>query len=134
VNTPPVVLFPDAEAAIVTHLLGVLDSGVRVGTDWPENLAEHLPVVAVTRGGGATHLRLVLDEPTLDIDVLAETKAQAHDLVQTVRGELFATEGTVMSGTLSVSRVQDTSLIWLPDPTTGIPRYVLVMSMRVRPL
>lgn len=128
----PVVAFPDVEAAVITHLAGVLDDGVTVGADWPENLAQHLPVVAVNRGGGATYARFVLDEPTLDIDVLAADKAAAHDLVQQVRGLLFAAEGTALDSVL-ICRVQDTSLIWLPDPVTGIARYVLVMSLRVRP-
>lgn len=128
----PVVAFPDVEAAVVAHLAGALDAGVSVGTDWPENLADSLPVVAVNRGGGATHTRFVLDEPTLDIDVLAGDKATAHDLVQRVRGLLFAAEGAALGSAL-ICRVQDTSLIWLPDPVTGIARYVLVMALRVRP-
>lgn len=128
----PVVAFPDVEAAVVGHLATALDDAVTVGTDWPENLAESLPVVAVNRGGGAAYTRFVLDEPTLDIDVLAADKAAAHDLVQQVRGLLFAAEGTAL-GAAQICRVEDTSLIWLPDPVTGIARYVLVMSLRVRP-
>ena len=128
----PVVAFPDVEAAVITHLAGALDVGVTVGADWPENLAENLPVVAVSRGGGATFLRFVLDEPTLDIDVLAADKASAHDLVQQVRGILFAAEGQALGGAW-ICRVADTSLIWLPDPVTSIARYVLVISLRVRP-
>jgi hypothetical protein len=131
-STPPLVAFPDVEAAVVGRLVEVLDERVTVGTEWPENLAEHLPAVAVSRGGGATYTRFVLDEPTLDFDVLAADKATAHDLVQQVRGLLYAAEGTAM-GDVLVCRVQDTSLIWLPDPTTGLPRYVLVMALRVRP-
>lgn len=130
--TLPLVAFTDVEAAVITHLGQQLDGGVRVGSDWPENLSENLPVVAVSRGGGATHIRFVVDEPTLDIDVLAADKAAAHDLVQQVRGLLFATEGTTIGGAL-MCRVEDTSLIWLPDLTTGLARYVLVMSLRVRP-
>lgn len=130
-SPPPVVAFPDVEAAVVVHLAGVLD-GVTVGTEWPESLADHLPVVAVNRGGGAVYTRFVMDEPTLDIDVLAADKATAHDLVQQVRGLLYAAEGAAL-GDVLVCRVQDTSLVWLPDPVTGLARYVLVMSMRVRP-
>ncbi|MEU4967776.1 hypothetical protein [Streptomyces smyrnaeus] len=131
-TTPPLVAFPDVEAALTGYLRQRLDTGVFVGTEWPENLAEHLPVVAVSRGGGGTYTRFVLDAPTLDIDVLAADKATAHDLVQQVRGLIFAAEGQAL-GDVLVARVEDTSLIWLPDPTTGLPRYVLVMSLRVRP-
>lgn len=129
----PLVVFPDVEAAVTGYLRQQLDLGVTVGTEWPEDLAQHLPVVAVSRGGGATYTRLVLDEPTLDIDVLAANKAAAHDLAQQVRGHIFAAEGRALGDAL-VARVEDTSLIWLPDPTTALPRYVLVMSLRVRPV
>ncbi|WP_326806645.1 hypothetical protein OHB04_02315 [Streptomyces sp. NBC_01775] len=131
-STPPLVVFPDVEAAVTGYLRQQLDIGVTVGTEWPEDLAENLPVVAVSRGGGATYARLVLDEPTLDIDVLATDKAAAHDLAQQVRGHIFAAEGTRL-GDVLICRVEDSSLIWLPDPTTASPRYVLVMSLRVRP-
>ncbi|GAA2629592.1 hypothetical protein [Streptomyces axinellae] len=130
-STTPLVAFPDVEAAVTGYLRGQLDPGVTVGTEWPEDLAQHLPVVAVSRGGGGTYTRLVLDQPTLDIDVLAADKATAHDLVQQVRGLIFAAEGLAL-GDARVARVEDTSLIWLPDPTTALPRYVLVMSLRVR--
>lgn len=128
----PLVVFPDVEAAVTAYLRGLLDPDTTVGTEWPESLAENLPVVAVSRGGGATYTRLVLDDVTLDIDVLADDKATAHDLAQQVRGLLFAAEGTRLGDAL-ICRVQDTSLIWLPDPMTGAARYVLVMSLRVRP-
>lgn len=128
----PLVVFPDVEAAVTGYLTAALGAGVGVGTEWPEDLAQHLPFVAVNRGGGATRIRFVLDEPTLDIDVLAEDKGAAHDLVQQVRARLFAAEGTTTGGA-HISRVEDTSLIWLPDQVTGIARYVLVMSLRARP-
>ncbi|URN11370.1 hypothetical protein LUW77_03510 [Streptomyces radiopugnans] len=129
----PVVPMPDAEAVVIGVLAPLRAEGVTVGTEWPENVADRLPVVAVSRGGGATGLRYVTDEPTLDIDVLAADKATAHDLAQNVRARLFAARGTVQDG-VRIYGVDDTSLIWLPDEATGIPRYVLVMSMVTRPV
>lgn len=130
----PLVVFPDIEAELIGYLDGVLAAGV--GSQWPERLAERLPFVAISRGGGATYQRFVLDEPTIDIDCLAATKAAAHDLAQLVRAQLFAAEGTTQ-GAARIHRVQDVSLIWLPElPAEGtapIPRYVLVVSLRVRP-
>lgn len=128
----PLVAFPDVEAAVIGHLAAELDPAVTVGSEWPEDLAQNLPVVAVNRGGGAAIVRFVIDEPTIDIDVLAASKGEAHDLVQQVRGLLFAAEGKALGPAL-ICRVQDTSLIWLPDNVTGIARYVLVMSLRVQP-
>lgn len=128
----PLTVFPDAEAVTIGLLAGVLDPAVTVDSEWPEDLAEHLPVVAVSRAGGATLLRHVTDQARLDIDILDATKAGAHDLAQLVRGHLFAARGTVHTGA-RIYGVDDTSLIWLPDPTTGLPRYVLVMDLVIRP-
>lgn len=130
--TYPIVPMPDAEAVAIGILAPLRDDGVTVGTEWPEDLAAHLPAVAVTRGGGGGGIRYVTDEPTLDIDVLAADKATAHDLAQDVRARLLAARGTVQGG-VRIYDVDDTNLIWLPDDATGIPRYVLVMSMVTRP-
>lgn len=128
----PVVAFPDVEAVAISYLAGVLAENVTVDSEWPEHLSESLPVVAVSRGGGASRLATVTDEPTLDIDVLASTKAEAHDLAQLVRAHLFAAQGRVLPGA-RIYGVDDTSFIWLPDEITGTPRYVLVLSLVVRP-
>lgn len=128
----PLVVFPDVEEAVTGYLPSVLDPLVGVGTRWPQELTKSLPFVGVSRSGGATYLRLVLDEPTLDFDVLADSQPAAQDLAQQVRAHMHAADGLTL-GAARISRVRDTSLIWLPDPVTGTPRYVLVMSMRVRP-
>ncbi|MFF8485158.1 hypothetical protein [Streptomyces antibioticus] len=133
----PVVVFPDGELVAVTVLRAALDPGTTVGTEWPAGLAGHLAsgVVSVARGGGGTVQRFVTEDVTLDIDVLAATKGQAHDLAQLARAHLCAAEGTTVDGA-QIYTVSDTSLIWLPyEPdgeTDSIPRYVLVMQMRLR--
>lgn len=131
----PVVAFPDVEAALVGYLDGVLDAAV--GSEWPEGLPENLPFVAVSRGGGAVVTRFVLEDVTVDFDVLGPSKAEAHDLAQLVRAHLFAAEGTTQGGA-RIYRVDDISLIWLPYmPAEGVAstaRYVLVMTLRVRPV
>ncbi|WP_217545568.1 hypothetical protein [Streptomyces sp. GbtcB6] len=133
----PVVVFPDAELVAVTVLRAALDAGVTVGTEWPEDLAAEVKtgVVSVTRGGGATVQRFVTEDVTLDIDVLAAEKGQAHDLAQLARAHLQAAEGTSVDGA-QIYSVADISLVWMPyqpdAETTPIPRYVLVMQMRLR--
>jgi hypothetical protein len=131
----PVVVFPDVEAALVGYLDGVLDAGV--GSEWPHPLEDGLPFVAVSRGGGAVVTRFVLEDVTVDIDVLAGSKAETHDLAQLVRAHVFAAEGTAQGGA-RIYRVDDVSLIWLPYvPAEGVApvaRYVLVMTLRVRPV
>jgi hypothetical protein len=131
----PVVAFPDVEAALVGYLDGVLDAGVH--SEWPAKpLENNLPFVAVSRGGGAVVTRFVLEDVTVDFDVLAASKAEAHDLAQLVRAHVFAAEGTAQGGA-RIYRVDDVSLIWLPYvPAEGVAptaRYVLVMTLRVRP-
>ncbi|MEU8525253.1 hypothetical protein AB0C77_06570 [Streptomyces sp. NPDC048629] len=134
----PVVAFPDAEQVFTTYLRGKLPAGTVVGTEWPENLESRLGngVVSVTRGGGAVQLPFVTEDVTLDIDLLGATKSQAHALAQQVRGWLFAAPAESTPGAL-VYRVRDVSLIWLPHQpsaeTDPIPRYVLVMELRIRP-
>lgn len=134
----PLVVFPDVEAALTGYLRGALAPGPHVGTEWPEDLLDWLDggVVSLSRGGGATHVRLVLDEPVIDVDVLAANKGLAQDLVQLVRAHLAAAEGTTI-GDLHVYRVDDMSLVWLPwlpaEGTATVPRYVLSLRLRVRP-
>lgn len=133
----PVVVFPDAEETACAVLRAALDAGTHIGTEWPEGWQAKLAtgLVSVTRGGGATVQRFVTEDVTLDIDVLAATKAQAHDLAQLVRAHLHAAEGTTVGGA-QIYTVTDISLPWLPylpdAETAPIPRYVLVMQMRLR--
>ncbi|MFG2679177.1 hypothetical protein [Streptomyces sp. NPDC048392] len=135
--TQPVVVFPDAELVAATILRAALDAATTVGTEWPDDLLQKVKggVVSVTRGGGAVVQRYVLEDVTLDIDILAADKAQAQDLAQLARAHLQAAQGTTVDGAQLYSAA-DVSLIWLPyEPdaeTAPIPRYVLVMQMRLR--
>ncbi|MEU2780528.1 hypothetical protein [Streptomyces sp. NPDC007110] len=143
-SPPPPGVFPDAELVAVKILRTALDAGTTIGTEWPPGLLEKVKagVVSVTRGGGAQVQRRVTEDVTIDIDVLAATKKQAHDLAQLVRGHLLAAEGTILAAPDSsvdgtqIYTVTDVSLIWLPfspdAETAPVPRYVLVMQMRLR--
>lgn len=131
--TLPVAPMPDVEQVAIDLLAEALDDSVTVCSEWPEDLAQHLPVVAVTlgpSGGGA--IKAVTANRGLDIDVLAATKGEARDLSALVSAHLLAAQGTSRPGA-RIYDVEENSLIWLPDPVTNIPRYVLVMSMVVRP-
>lgn len=134
---PHVAAMPDVEQVAVAYLKQVL-AGVNVGTEWPADLPSKLAagVLAVTLGGGGSRQKYVTADRTLDIDVLAATKKQARDLAATVSAQLIAAQGSVQ-GSARIYGVDETSVIWLPyqaapetDPT---PRYVLVMSLVVRP-
>lgn len=133
-----VTVMPDVEQVTVAYLKSVLPSGTNVGTEWPADLTSKLAagVVSVTLGGGGSRLKAVTADRTIDIDILAATKKQAHDLAATVSAQLIAAQGT-MQGAARIYGVDETSLIWLPyqasAETDPIPRYVLVMSMVIRP-
>ncbi|MFF9043349.1 hypothetical protein [Streptomyces parvulus] len=128
----PVAPMPDVEQVTVGILAAALDPGVAVGTEWPEHLAKSLPAIAVSLGGGGSRQAAVTADRTLDIDVLAERKAEARDLASLVSATLIAAQGTLQPGA-QIYGVQEVSLVWLPDPVTDLPRYVLVMSLVVRP-
>lgn len=134
----PAAVMPDVEQVTVAYLKSVLPSGTVVGTEWPAGLDSKLAagVVSVTLGGGGSRLKAVTADRTIDVDVLAATKKQARDLAATVSAHMIAAQGTVQ-GAARIYGVDETSLIWLPyqasAETNPIPRYVLVMSMVVRP-
>jgi hypothetical protein len=129
---------PDIERVVVAYLRDVLPPGTSVGTEWPPGLESKMAagVVSATLGGGGSRLRAVTADRTIDIDVFAATKKDARDLAAAVSARLIAAQGTVQPGA-RIYGVEETSLIWLPyQPSTEtdtIPRYVLVMSMVVRP-
>ncbi|MET8978566.1 hypothetical protein ABZX85_23400 [Streptomyces sp. NPDC004539] len=129
---------PDVEQVVVDYLRGVLAVATTVGTEWPADLDARLAtgVVSATLGGGGSRQRGITADRTIDVDVLAATKKQARDLAAEVSARLIATAGTAQSGA-RIYDVSETSVIWLPyEPsaeTDPIPRYVLVMSMVVRP-
>ncbi|MET7429639.1 hypothetical protein ABZT16_11655 [Streptomyces flaveolus] len=131
--TLPVAPMPDVEQVAIDLLAEVLDDSVTVVSEWPQSLAQNLPVVAVTLGpSGGSAIKAVTANRGLDIDVLAATKGEASDLAALVSAYLLAAQGTSRPGA-RIYGVEENSLIWLPDPETNIPRYVLVMSMVVRP-
>jgi hypothetical protein len=126
---------PDIELVAATYLRSLLP-GVFVGTEWPATIAERLPVVAVSLGGGGSRQRSITADRVLDIDVLAATKSQARQLVADVSAHLLAAAGTAQPGA-RIYGVDETSVVWLPfeaaPETDPIPRYVLVMSLVIRP-
>lgn len=122
----------DAVKVYVDYLLSVLDSGVHVGQEWPAHLAENLPVVAISRGGGGTRLKHVTDSPRLDIDVLASSPGEAWDLAAAVAQHIEATEGTTQGG-VRIYEATVLSISALPDQATSTPRYVVVVDTTTRP-
>ncbi|GGV91582.1 hypothetical protein [Streptomyces massasporeus] len=129
---------PDVEQVAVNYLKPLLPAGTIVGTEWPDGWDTKLTagIVSVTLGGGGSRQKPVTADRTLDIDILAAKKKQAFNLAAEISALLIAAQGTAQPGA-RIYGVDETSLIWLPykpsAETDAIPRYVLVMSMVVRP-
>jgi len=131
---------PDVEKVVIDYLQPPrLPAGTVVAAEWPPNLEARLAggVVAVSLGpGGGSRIKAVTADRGVDIDILAATKKQALGLAATVSAHLLAAQGTTQPGA-RIYDVEETSLVWLPyrpsAETDPIPRYVLVMSLVVRP-
>lgn len=63
-------------------------SSFRVGTVWPDNVFDRLPVVRLTSIGGNDDG--LTDYPLIDIDVLHYTRAQAKQLARRIRAFLLS--------------------------------------------
>lgn len=128
----PLVVFPDTEQLVIDYLAGALDPGVHVGSEWPEDLAGAVPVVAVSLLDAGEVLDFVLEDAVVDVEVLAADKAAASDLARLVRAHMKAMPGRSLPGAL-VYRVECQAHAWVPDEVTNMPRYVLTFELRVRP-
>jgi hypothetical protein len=114
--------YADVERLLVAWLPSQLD-GTRTVTDLPSNLGSVLPLVQVTRLGGAD-LQPSLDRPVVDIDCYATDRAGASDLAQKVRDLVrLLLPGQQVDGVL-VARVDTVSgPSWRPYDNTSLRRF-----------
>lgn len=114
--------YPDVERLLVSFL-GAALGGVRVLTDTPANLEKVLPVVQVTRFGGAD-VAPGIDRPVVDIDCYAATRGAASDLAERVRyALLYQLPGTSI-GTVGIPRVDTvTGPTWRPYDNPALRRF-----------
>lgn len=107
--------FPDRELVVIDALQPVLDlvevydlDGVQVfdgllprrplACTWlPEDYTQHLPVVRVYRGGGAADAGVMRDPASVQVAVIADTRAESWELLEYCRQWLlsFHRGGTV---------------------------------------
>lgn len=98
-------LFPDIEAVLVPwlaqQLLAVYGVTARTCTETPENLADILPVVAVSRSAG-NDVQGILDRPIVDIDCFAADRLSSSLLARQVHVLMHHyLPGLVTAGTVS---------------------------------
>lgn len=129
--TYPAVTFPDAELLIGVWLRAALP-GNRVVTDLPANFEQVLPVVQVTRIGGA-RTQQVLDNPRIDLDCFAATREAAADLARQVEALLPTARGVTASGGVVGWVGVEVGASWRPDFNPRVRRYGLTAQLVIRP-
>lgn len=131
-------VFGDAEAAVCDILraspLVAAYSGATVATDL---LGYAYPArrLRVTRTGGVPTLWMRMDNPLIDIESSAESKAVAYDLAAAARAAVFAARSAFVGHGLSLFDVADVAgPTWSPDAADpDVCRYLVKLSLVTRP-
>ena len=96
----------------------------RVVTELPANLADVVPVIQVTRFGGADRFT-VLDDANIDVDTFGATRDGARNLGGLVRSALILHLPGVQTGGGIVTAVSTISAPrWVPYDNTNLRRFV----------
>ncbi len=132
------VVFGDAEAA-VCDILRDSDpvsafTGVTVATDLV-GYAYPARRLRVARVGGVPTPWMRLDNPAIEIEASAESKAVAYDMASAARAAVFAARGSFVGQGLALFDVADAmGFTWSPDPADpDVARYTVRLSLATRP-
>lgn len=134
---------PDIEGALRTWMRTlpsvIAIVGQRVFFGVPKNAVDAtFPLVTVSRvGGGDAEGEAPVDQALVQVECWGSIdgsgngrKAQATALVNAVRSEFRAVNGsTVLSGTTIAFGINVESVVWLPDPDSDRPRYVVTAEV-----
>lgn len=113
--------YPDIEALLVAYLAD--RTGERVVTDLPANLDDILPVIRVSRSGGADS-DYKLDRSSVDVDVFAGNRVDAAALAGEVRDVLrIDLPNSVTPSGVVTGVVTSIAPTWLPDPNVTLRRF-----------
>lgn len=132
------IVFGDAEAAVcdilrasnqITTFTGVTVATDLVGYAYPARR------LRVTRTGGVPTLWMQMDNPLIDIESSAESKAVAFDMAAAARAVVFAARSSFIGQGLTLFDVADVAgLTWSPDPADpDVARYTVKLSLVTRP-
>lgn len=130
--TIPVVLMPDAEEVAVAYLAEQFPDATVV-TELFMGFEDALPLLRVSRIGGAQVRPLVLDGPRLDVDVFARTRADASTLAREVAAVWPAAKGREYAGGLITSVAEEVGPSWRPDYNPGLYHFGLTVVLTIRP-
>jgi hypothetical protein len=121
-----VIRFPDAVELVCNYLRTAL-SGPPVGSRVPDPMPPSF--VRVERIGGLRGR--LLDRPRIDVEAWAETEGDAWALCEDARAYAMAMSGK--RGETTVSNVSEVSgPMWLPDASTGRPKYAFAVEFTTR--
>lgn len=121
----------DAELLLI-GLLRAMDVTWRVVTDLPAAMEAVLPVIQVTRIGGA-RFSSILDRPRMDIDVYAATRSAASAAGRKIQSKMPTVRGTTASGWVITDVQEELGLSWRPDRNENVRRMGLVYNLTIRP-
>ena len=112
----------------VPELVAQVGTRIYVG-GLPKNPANPvLPAVVVTRVGGA--MVPPVDQALVQFDCWATTGSAAEQLAVSVAGVLDSTPGsTLLTTGVRFKGAQITSVNWLPDPASDLPRYIVTAQV-----
>lgn len=125
--TRPVVVFPDAALVTVTYLRSVMP-GVLVYTRIPADRPAEF--IRVERLGGMRR-SLITDRPRMDIHCWSTSEEAAEGLMARTRALTLAMAGA-RAGTTVYDVAEVTGPQWLPDNTSGQPRYAFAVEFSTR--
>lgn len=121
------IVFPDAEAVLVTYLGELV--AVPVVTKAPNPRPDSF--VRLSRVGGARR-DFLHDSPMVVFECWAATETDASELGSLVRSLVFALRGGD-AGDVPIGRVQEVGgLQSYPDPSTELPRYQFTASIDMK--
>lgn len=123
----PLVVFPDAVLVVIDFLRSRLP-GVPLFSLMPE--ARPAEFIRVERIGGQRR-SLILDRPRVDIHVWSDSAENAEALMSRARAHSLA-----MAGKRGTTTVYDVAEVggpqWIPDDTSGQPRYAFALEFSTR--
>jgi len=120
-----------AETALVAWLKSAFPAA-RVATETPADLAGNLPCIVVTRFGGTDEQFSTFDNPTLDFDCYAASRAAARELAYEVRSSIRNDlPGQIVAGAFASRTRSIAGPSFTPYDNTSLRRFTYSAQIRL---
>lgn len=130
--TIPAVLMPDSEELLIGYLAEAFPAATVVAELYV-GFESDVPLLRVSRIGGAQVRPLVLDGPRLDIDAYARSRADASQLCREVAAAMPAAKGYAGAGGLVTSVAEEVGPSWRPEFNPELYHFGCTFVLTVRP-